>query len=170
MKLVTTASRLRSSVRVTIAGSRDPQEPVRCSHGSADRPRKQQRDSSGLTVNPGHDEVPSASTMVTATRRLLSRRSLSLSHFGCEGGRLAQNSKGLPIKTELTGHKSGWPARPCGGRSRSWQHRSMSESRPSIEAAGDPAIRDDLEWRASARGESMEAIQKTLIPGRDHVG
>jgi transcriptional regulator with XRE-family HTH domain len=32
-----------------------------------------------------------------------------------------------------------------------------------IEAADDPAVQDDLDWRASARGESIEAIRKALI-------
>jgi|ERR1700722_6968435 len=32
-----------------------------------------------------------------------------------------------------------------------------------IEAADDPAVRDDLDWRASARGESIQAIRETLI-------
>ena len=32
-----------------------------------------------------------------------------------------------------------------------------------IEAADDPAVRGDLDWRASARGESIRAIRKTLI-------
>jgi transcriptional regulator with XRE-family HTH domain len=32
-----------------------------------------------------------------------------------------------------------------------------------IEAADDPAVRDDLDWRASARGESIQAILETLI-------
>ncbi len=30
-----------------------------------------------------------------------------------------------------------------------------------IEAADDPVVRDDLEWRASARGETIQAIRKT---------
>jgi hypothetical protein len=32
-----------------------------------------------------------------------------------------------------------------------------------IEAAGNPAVRDDLDWRTSARGDSIEAIRKTLV-------
>ena len=32
-----------------------------------------------------------------------------------------------------------------------------------IEAADDPAVRDDLDWRALARGQSIQAIRKTLI-------
>jgi transcriptional regulator with XRE-family HTH domain len=32
-----------------------------------------------------------------------------------------------------------------------------------IEAADDPTVSDDLDWRASARGESIEAIRKALI-------
>jgi hypothetical protein len=32
-----------------------------------------------------------------------------------------------------------------------------------IEAADDPAVRDDLDWRASARRESIQAIRETLI-------
>jgi len=32
-----------------------------------------------------------------------------------------------------------------------------------IEAADDPAVRDDLDWRASARGQSILAIRETLI-------
>ena len=32
-----------------------------------------------------------------------------------------------------------------------------------IEAAEDPAVRDDLDWRASARRESIQAILETLI-------
>jgi transcriptional regulator with XRE-family HTH domain len=32
-----------------------------------------------------------------------------------------------------------------------------------IEAADDPAVRDDLDWRASARGGSIQAIWKTLV-------
>jgi hypothetical protein len=32
-----------------------------------------------------------------------------------------------------------------------------------IEAADNPTVRDDLDWRASARGESIQAIRKTLI-------
>jgi hypothetical protein len=31
-----------------------------------------------------------------------------------------------------------------------------------IEAADDPAVRDDLDWRASARGESIKAIRGLL--------
>jgi hypothetical protein len=31
-----------------------------------------------------------------------------------------------------------------------------------IEAADDPAVRDDLDWRISARGEIIKAIRKTL--------
>jgi transcriptional regulator with XRE-family HTH domain len=31
-----------------------------------------------------------------------------------------------------------------------------------IEAADDPAVRDALDWRASARGESIRAILETL--------
>jgi hypothetical protein len=32
-----------------------------------------------------------------------------------------------------------------------------------IEASDDPAVRDDLEWRSSARGHSIQAIRETLI-------
>jgi hypothetical protein len=32
-----------------------------------------------------------------------------------------------------------------------------------IEAAHDPAVRDDLEWRASKRSQSIQAIQETLF-------
>jgi hypothetical protein len=32
-----------------------------------------------------------------------------------------------------------------------------------IEAADDPAVRDDLDWRAAARSESIQAIRQTLI-------
>jgi hypothetical protein len=32
-----------------------------------------------------------------------------------------------------------------------------------IEEADDPAVRDDLDWRASARGESIQAIREALI-------
>ena len=32
-----------------------------------------------------------------------------------------------------------------------------------IEAADDPAVRDDLDWRASAREDSIQAIRETLI-------
>lgn len=32
-----------------------------------------------------------------------------------------------------------------------------------IEAADDPALHDDLDWRASARKESIEAIRQALI-------
>ena len=32
-----------------------------------------------------------------------------------------------------------------------------------IEAADDPAVRDDLEWRTSARGQSIQAIREALI-------
>ena len=32
-----------------------------------------------------------------------------------------------------------------------------------IEAADDPAVRDDLDWRASARKESIQAIRESLI-------
>jgi hypothetical protein len=32
-----------------------------------------------------------------------------------------------------------------------------------IEAADDPAVHDDLDWRALARGESIEAIRNALI-------
>ena len=32
-----------------------------------------------------------------------------------------------------------------------------------IEAVDDPFVRDDLDWRASARGKSIQAIRKALI-------
>ena len=32
-----------------------------------------------------------------------------------------------------------------------------------IEAADDPAVYDDLDWRVSARGKSIQAIGETLI-------
>jgi transcriptional regulator with XRE-family HTH domain len=32
-----------------------------------------------------------------------------------------------------------------------------------IEAADDPAVRDDLDWRAAARRECIQAIRETLI-------
>jgi hypothetical protein len=32
-----------------------------------------------------------------------------------------------------------------------------------IEATDDPVVRDDLDWRASARGRSIQAIRRTLI-------
>jgi hypothetical protein len=73
--------------------------------------------------------------------------------------------KVLPMKTELTGTQ----VRMARAFLR-WSITELAETAnvgistvQRIEAADDPAVRDDLDWRASARGESIQAIRETLI-------
>ena len=76
------------------------------------------------------------------------------------------------MKTELTGAQVGWPAAQV-RMARAFLRWSVTELATKanvgistvqrIEAADDPAVRDDLDWRASARGESIQAIRETLI-------
>jgi hypothetical protein len=71
----------------------------------------------------------------------------------------------LPMKTELTGAQV--------RMARAFLQWSVSQLAAKanvgistvqrIEAADDPAVRDDLEWRASARAESIQAVHQTLV-------
>ena len=103
--------------------------------------------------------------MMTATLRTAISAIAWVLFFGCEGGRKAQNSIGLPMKTELTGAQV--------RMARAFLRWSVTDLAAKanvgistvqrIEAADDPAVRDDLDWRASARGQSIQAIRETLI-------
>jgi hypothetical protein len=81
------------------------------------------------------------------------------------GGRLAAALKGFQMKTELTGAQVrmaraflGWSVTELATRA----DVGISTVQR-IEAVDDPVVRDDLDWRASARGKSIQAIRKTLI-------
>jgi hypothetical protein len=101
--------------------------------------------------------------MMTATRALISRRFASPSLLGGWAG--AANLKGLQMKTELTGAQV--------RMARAFLRWSVAElatradvgisTVQRIEATDDPVVRDDLDWRASARGRSIRALRQTLI-------
>jgi transcriptional regulator with XRE-family HTH domain len=78
---------------------------------------------------------------------------------------VAAELKGFRMKTELTGAQV--------RMARAFLQWSVAELAAKanvgistvkrIEAADDPALHDDLDWRASAREQSIQAILETLI-------
>jgi hypothetical protein len=99
---------------------------------------------------------------------VISRTNISAIRFRYVwGGRVVwrQTSKGLPMKTELTGAQV--------RMARAFLQWTVAElakmasvgisTVQRIEASDDPAVHGDLDWRASARGQSIQAIRETLI-------
>ena len=104
--------------------------------------------------------------MMTATPgAAISTAAFAIPLLGERADASRQNSKGLPMKTELTGAQVRmaraflrWTVTELARRA----HVGISTVQR-IEASDDPAIRDDLEWRELARGQSIQAIREALI-------